>query len=281
MVSLPDMILVLLCVTKQMQVDHWVWELVPAQLGELPLDERSSVSVEELTKIWLDIPKSRDSKEANEAQEWGIKLHRTSKAQKQEVGPGDTIDAKSWSVKGGHSDGSRPYGRHRRVDLSDEELHMDQEYATKLAAKWRYLTRHSRRKPSRPVESSHPVDWKDPEMEQAKKKRRKEIEASLFSRNIVEDAPVGGLVPVAEGTKPRQLPSDEKERRAKPWLNPNEPEYRQSRFGINDIPLALKDPRRRKYGFNYGLPKQKELLRAANARDPTWDQKEWPCRFPT
>lgn len=240
------------------------------------------MSEEELEKIWRDSLQSRDSEEANEAQEWGVKLYRTSKAQKQEVGPGDTIDAQSWSVKGGHSDGFRTYGRHKRVDLSDEELHADQDYATKLAAKWRYLTRHSRRKPSRPVESSHPVDWKDPEMGQAKKKRRKEMEASRFSpQNLMEDAPVGGLVPVAKGTKPRKSLSDEKERRDKPWLNPNEPEYRQSRFGINDVPLALKDLRRRKYGFNYGLPKQKELLRAANARDPTWDQKEWPCRFPT
>jgi hypothetical protein len=229
--------------------------------------------VDELDKIWRDSVRTRESEKVNEAQEWGIKVYRPSKTPKPEVGPGDTIDAQSWSVEGGHSDGS--YGGRRQDGLSDEESHADQEYATKLAAKWRYLTRHSRRKPSRPLESSHPVDWKDPEMERAKEKRRKEISASRFSpRN--QDAPAGGLVPMA-----RKLQSDEKERRAKPWLNPNEPEYRQSRFGINDIPLALKDPRRRQYGFNYGLPKQKKLLRAANARDPTWDQKEWPCRFPT
>jgi hypothetical protein len=250
---------------------------VPAQPGELPLDERPSASVKELDKIWRDTLQSRDSEEANEAQEWGLKSYRAPKAQKRDVGPGDTILAQSWSIEGGNSDES---GRRRRVDLPDEELHADQEYATKLAAQWRYLTRHSRRKPPRPVESSHPVDWKDSEMEWAKKKRRKEIEASRFPpRNLVNDAPAGGLVPVAEGTKQRKLPSEEEERRTKPWLNPNEPEYRQSRFGINDVPLALKDPRRRKYGFNYGLPKQKKLLRAANARD--WDQKEWACRFPT
>ncbi|CAG8616308.1 15060_t:CDS:2 [Acaulospora colombiana] len=59
----------------------------------------------------------------------------------------------------------------------------------------------------------------------------------------------------------------------KPYLNPDEPEYRQSRKGANDIPLSLQDPRRRQYGFHYGLPKQKELLRAANARE--YDQEEW------
>lgn len=229
--------------------------------------------------MWRETLQSKPSSEQEgEGEEWAVTPHRGSR----QAASGNTIEAQSWSVEGGHSDRKRVSARQKReavwTELSEEEQQADQEYANKLGAKWRDLTRHSRRVSMRPVTSSHPVDWKDPEAKRAKEQRRKEMETARSSslRTPSNWTQGGGLVPVVEGQKPKDSPDSGKSTNAKPWLNPNEPEYRQSRLGINDVPIGLKDPRRRQYGFNYGLPKQKELLRAANARD--WDQKEWSCR---
>ncbi|KAG8838510.1 hypothetical protein FRC18_004142 [Serendipita sp. 400] len=55
--------------------------------------------------------------------------------------------------------------------------------------------------------------------------------------------------------------------------NPIEPDDRQSRKK-SDFAIGLMDARLRQHGFHYGLPKQKELLKAANARGDH-DQKKW------
>lgn len=41
------------------------------------------------------------------------------------------------------------------------------------------------------------------------------------------------------------------------------------------VPFGLQTPERREFGFNYGLPKSKKLLKLANERGG--DQKEWSC----
>jgi len=110
-----------------------------------------------------------------------------------------------------------------------------------------------------------PVDWRD---------RKREEEKDMRRRYLLATAPTNAVSPAVRTKKPVIQPNPRKV-----FLNPNEPEYRQSRLDRDAIPAALLDPRRRQYGFHYGLPKQKKLLRAANARsddvNQNYDQQAW------
>jgi hypothetical protein len=136
------------------------------------------------------------------------------------------------------------------------------------------------------------VDWRDREREKEKMARRREFLAAapknptkprksqkgegetvnkyknekkgsvLGGMGLFDDSPNIEAPPAVKGKRPAVKPHPRKK-----YLNPNEPEYRQSPLEVNRLPVSLMDPRRRQFGFHYGHPKQKELLRAANSND--------------
>jgi hypothetical protein len=95
----------------------------------------------------------------------------------------------------------------------------------------------------------------------AGKDRNEKKSSNLSTMGLFNDNPNVEAPPVVKENRPVVQPNPRKK-----YLNLNEPEYRQSALGIHNVPIALLDPRRRQYGFHYGLPKQKKLLRAANTK---------------
>ncbi|PVG00722.1 hypothetical protein CPB86DRAFT_728711 [Serendipita vermifera] len=220
-------------------IHNWVWELVSPESGIIPIEQQKSIPTQKADLIWmryLDLTETQ--REA-----YGVdNILPQIKAQEHEITAQDSA------------------------------------YGSVLAVKWQDRTSKDRTSALRsneqvrglgPRSKSAKVDWKDPGEKERKEMRRKERGhdwAPTSSTSSSQTREIGlpllnSSKKVAGATKP------------KPYLNPDEPEYRQSRKGANDIPLALQDPRRRQYGFHYGLPKQKELLRAANTRE--YDQEEW------
>ena len=103
-------------------------------------------------------------------------------------------------------------------------------------------------------------DWSQKKDGETAGKDKSEKKASdLNNMGLFNDNPNVEAPPVIKENRPVVRPNPRKK-----YLNLNEPEYRQSPLGSGKRAIALKDPRRRQYGFHYGLPKQKELLRVAN-----------------
>lgn len=237
--------------------------------GTVPIEERDSMPINEHEIPW----ETRISENSHEQdKERGLELHQRSTARENDK----AIGSKSWSIESSHTGDSkrlRSSSFQEELFASEEVRNADLVYGEKLEAKWKNLTKHSRRTIVRLKEIKNPVDWKDPGVKAEKSKRRREQRAMKLPTTTQSGL---ALISETDTSAPNTSSKDEAKPSSKPWLNPKEPEYRQSRRGANDVPIALRDPRRRMYGFNYGLPKQKELLRAANARD--YDQKEWGCK---
>ncbi|KIM34052.1 hypothetical protein M408DRAFT_325580 [Serendipita vermifera MAFF 305830] len=268
-------------------VDSWQWELVPPREGTTPVEQRRSIPMSKADTIWMD---SLDAE-----------------TRRQVGGESTGITRYQGGANAHGKEGGRDASGARAKPQSPE---VERRLAERLAQRWQIPILKDEASSARagvvPITdwknvtsekySSKKVDWNLTDKEkQEKLLRRKDLlsaaPSSLYtstadwSQKDDNGPPVKEAVPSKEGDLfgdgtslespaiPKKAPIPTQLRRGKPHLNPLEPEYRQSRRGINDIPIALEDPRRRQFGFHYGLPKQKELLRAANARD--YDQKEW------
>jgi hypothetical protein len=229
------------------KLHNWVWELVPSEEGTIPIEEQESLPTQKADCIWMSRLK------LNEGQRDAYKVDRILEG-------ADLPKLRS------------------TMPLDMEDLNEDKIYGNILAVKWQNRIRKDGTSVLRtndqvrgeiPSSTSKKVDWKDPWEKEKKEQRRKERGQDwtpIQSTSTKQTREIG--IPLLNNSKTGTDSS-----RSKSYLNPNEPEYRQSRKGANDVPLGLQDPRRRQYGFHYGLPKQKELLRAANARE--YDQEEW------
>lgn len=279
------------------QVGTWVWELIPPNEGITPVEQRSTIPMSRADTIWMH---SLDAETLRgfENQPFG-----------NQEGPESTSIAK---YQPNHEDGDKA-GRRDSAQPTSRTTELEHNLAKNLVQKWQTPIlkdeESSLKAGVAPVtgwktrtngEGNKVVDWNISEQDKREKLiRRKHLlsmapkslhsstadwsqkeegdseikvttsgkEGDLFDDGHSIEAPVSAkkvITPLLQG-------------RDKPHLNPTEPEYRQSRRGIDGIPISLQDPRRRQFGFHYGLPKQKELLRAANARG--WDQEEWPGAF--
>ncbi|KAG8812590.1 hypothetical protein FRC17_001952 [Serendipita sp. 399] len=220
---------------KQTGIDSWVWELIPVPEGKVPFEERPGITVSSMDQLWRREMRRRQS-------------------------VGTDIDIARPERASASTLSSDPHERSRL-------LLADSTYGDKLTAQWRAVTRKSLHTPlkSQPGAQTRP-SWKDLDAKSERNNNRALFNHKSFEASSRSDT---SQTVTEEGRSQPATP------RVKPWLNPGEPENRQSPRGRDAYAVGLGDAGLRQFGFHYGLPKQKELLRAANAREWEHDQTAW------
>lgn len=240
---------------KGNKIHEWRWELVAPNDGQIPWEEQENIEMRKADRLWLESMKRLQGNQDS------AEMFATSIGGSQTQEPGFAHTSKSGTANGelfGWEGGEDLTKRTRKILGTDSEQVADLRYGNRLAARWREITTRGPNFPRRgEAKGDSRSYWKDPDESQRREEHRMMFNTKPFMLNYNPELFKDG---------------------ARPGFNKDEPAYRQSRQGKNDIPIALRDPRARLSGFNYGLPKQKRLLAAANARG--YDQPEWTDQPP-
>lgn len=230
------------------KVDDWVWELVPPIEGTVPIEQRRSIPQKESDRIYFQ--RLQDNGSAildplSAGQERGIDIRGSGEEYSEE-----TIKA--------HFLGEELAEKWR------ENTRKDRQYALNHGARVR-----GKETPG------DKIKWTD---EESKSMKRIEARKRIFHNEYAKAGVTIKAVGLHSGTQPMESTSesDKKSETYRRHLDSDFPEWRQPKQEAA-LPFSLRDPRRREVGYNYGLPKQKKLLKAANARD--YDQEPWECAY--